>query len=186
MAKIKNKVLAEIIDLLKLVVITFAVVFSISTFVLRPVQVDGTSMFPLLHDNDVGFANILNRTINGIKRFDIVVIYIPERNEYLVKRVIGLPGETVEYRNDVLYINGQPVAEDFFIDSYIQEYKTNNPGKFFTDNFGPVVVGEDEYFVMGDNRPGSADSRYYGAYKGSQLIASGIIILWPVDHMLIR
>ena len=97
-----------------------------------------------------------------------------EKKEYLIKRVIGLPGETVEYRNNQLYINGEPVEEPFLDASYTSTY----PGTF-TSDFKTEKLGEDEYFCMGDNRPHSSDSRYYGAFHKSDIVSKGVFVIYP-------
>ena len=88
--------------------------------------------------------------------------------------MIGLPGETVEYRNNQLYINGEPVEEPFLDESYTSTY----PGSF-TGDFKTEKLGEDEYFCMGDNRPHSSDSRYYGAFHKSDIVSKGVFVVYP-------
>ena len=79
----------EILDFLKMLLISIVVVFLCTRFLIRPVRVDGDSMYPTLHNNAIGFSNILTYRMQGLKRFDIAIIYVPEKKEYLVKRVIG-------------------------------------------------------------------------------------------------
>lgn len=156
------------------VLICFLVVYFLSNYVIRPVQVKGNSMYPTLKDNSIGFSNILGRKISSIERFDIVIVYLPEKNEYIVKRVIGLPNETVSYENGQLYINGQYVEEDFLDDSYVSTYNNS-----FMSDVEPITLGDDEYFCLGDNRPHSSDSRVYGPFKKENILSKGVFIFFP-------
>ena len=166
----------EILDFLKMLLISAVAVFLCTQFLIRPVRVEGDSMYPTLHDGSVGFSNILTLRLQGLQRFDIAIVYIEERDEYLVKRVIGLPGETVEVREDQLLINGE-VVEEPFLDG---EYRASQSREgSFTADFGPVTLGMDEVFLMGDNRPYSSDSRRYGAFKLDQIKAKDVVVLFP-------
>lgn len=118
--------------------------------VISPVQVDGSSMVPTLQDNEI---LILKKYDHSFKRFDIVVLKY--NKEKLVKRVIGLPGETVAYINNKLLINGKVVEEKFLPENI----KTKD---FNLSNIGYTVIPEGYYFVVGDNRGDSLDSRYIG------------------------
>lgn len=114
--------------------------------------VNGESMYPTLHDKQFGIA--LRTTVTDINRYDIVVI--KQTDKYLIKRVIGLPGEKVEYKNNKLYINGE-LTEDQF--------------DYLTEDYS-VQVGNDEYFCLGDNRQNSADSRLFGCFNKKFIKAS--------------
>lgn len=170
----------EIWEFVKMLLISIVVVFLCTRFLIRPVRVDGDSMYPTLHNNAIGFSNILTYRMQGLKRFDVAIIYVPEKKEHLVKRVIGLPGETVEYRQDQLLINGKIVEEDFFDEDYKRSQSTNG---IFTQDFGPVTLAEDEYFMLGDNRPYSSDSRLYGAFKKEQIKAKDVVVLFPFQQI---
>ena len=171
----------EVIDFLKTLLISMAVVFLCTRLIARPVRVEGSSMYPTLTSGSLGIANVLSVKTGDISRFDIVIIYLSDRKEYLVKRVIGMPGDTVEYRGGTLYINGEASVEPFLD----PEYK-NSFGGSFTDDFGPVTVKENEYFCLGDNRPSSKDSRYYGAFSKNQILAKGAFIFLPISEFGVK
>ena len=165
----------ELLSFIRDLAVCILVVFLLTSFVIRPVQVKGNSMYPELTDASLGFSNVLGYSFGHIKRFDIVIIYVAEKDEYLVKRVIGLPGETVSYQDGLLYINGEHVAEDFLDEKYVSTYN----GTFMTD-ISPITLSDDEYYCLGDNRPHSSDSRYYGPFKKENIKSKGIFIYYPL------
>ncbi len=116
----------------------------------------------------------------SVNRYDVVIIYNEERGEYWVKRVIGLPGDTVESKKDILYINDKPVEQQFLDQSYVQSMQKEGQ---FTSDFEKVTLQEGEYWLMGDNRPRSEDSRIHGPFKESELVGKDVMILYPLDEM---
>ncbi len=176
MRRLRPAVKNDVKDFIKTFLITAVCVFVFVHFVASPVRVKGSSMYPTLKDGEYGFSNILGTKVSEFKRFDIVVIYIEEKSEYIVKRIIGLPGETISYDNDQLYINGEAVDEPF-LDT---EYKNSYEGTF-TEGVEEITLGEDEYYCLGDNRVNSRDSRYYGTFSSKQFTSKGILILWPLS-----
>lgn len=129
-------------------IIITVVVILVRTFIVSPVRVDGVSMDPTLKNNEY---LLLNKFDQVYDRFDIVVLKF--NNEKLVKRIIGLPGETVEYNNNKLYINGEEIEEKFI------SADTNN---FSLSRLGYDKIPAGYYFVVGDNRDESKDSRIIG------------------------
>lgn len=168
-----NSIWKEFLDFIKEVGISLLVVLLVMHFIAKPVIVKGSSMYPTLQDGDFAFSNILGVKMNKISRFDIVIIHIPEKNEYIVKRVIGLPGETVEYKDDKLYIDGEYVEEPFLDESYTSTYSQ------FTSDIESITLGDDEYYCLGDNRPNSSDSRVYGPFKKDKITSKGLFIFFP-------
>ena len=121
------------------------------------------------------YSNNLASDISHLENGSVVDI-VTEKNEYLVKRVIGLPGETVSYANGQLYINGESVDEDFLSQEYVESY-----GSGWMPDVNEITLGEDEYYCLGDNRPHSSDSRYSGPFKKENIRSKGIFIAWPLS-----
>lgn len=136
--------------------------------------VDGTSMLPTFVGGEFLVIDRFSYTQQAPQRGDIVVFHAPnESNRDFIKRVLGLPGETVEFRNTRLYINGER-----FDEPYIQEACTtaNCPNSI-------LQLGSNEYFVMGDNRNNSTDSRSFGAISLDTIVGEAIVKYWPYTEM---
>ncbi len=157
-----NKVRKFFKELIPYVVIVVVVVL-LRIFIVTPGVVNGESMEDTLYDGDFVLVNKIGLWF-GIDRFDIVVVKL--ENDTIIKRVIGLPGDTVKYSNNVLYVNDQ---------------KIDTPIKFeVTDDF-TMVASKDEYIVLGDNRNVSKDSRVIGPVKRKQIKGKVNLILYPFD-----
>jgi len=167
-------------DIIITAVVTIAVVLVVTTFLYQPVRVEGKSMYPTLADGSLGMAGIIDRR-QGINRFDIVVIDLPSSDEKLVKRVIGLPGETISFADDVLYVDGVAKDQPFLDEDYVSAQRATQADGLFTKDF-TVTLGPGEYFCMGDNRLHSSDSRYYGPFTAETIKQVHIYIWWPIDR----
>ena len=189
--------LEDILGFVKVFVVSAIVILLFVNFVAHPVRVDGKSMYPTLKDGEFGFTNVGGVLLNGVERGDIVVVTMEEDGQktHWVKRVIGLPGDTVTCVNDVVFINGKVLDETQYIDpDYRQScvdkfgYFNKVPNEDNTDvkDFDEVKLDNDEYYVMGDNRPYSKDSRYVGPVKKSQLFAKNMLVLLPVSDMGVK
>ena len=154
-------------ELLPYIIIVLVVVL-IRTFIVTPVQVEGTSMVPTLKDNEI---LILKKYDHSFERFDVVVFKY--NNDKLIKRVIGLPGDAVEYKDNKLYINGEYVKEDFSRNSDTADFKL--------EDIGLDKVPEDCYFVMGDNRNNSTDSRIIGVVSKDTIQGATNFSIFPFD-----
>ncbi len=169
---------AEIFDFVKTLVICFIIVFAVTTFIVKPARVSQNSMYPTIYDKSIGIGNVIGVKLGNIDRFDIVVINTKRsENTYIIKRVIGLPGETVEFKNSQLFINGEVVEESFLDQNYYDEI-TNIYG-YFTEDIPPIVLGEGEIFCLGDNRRYSKDSRHYGPFEISQVVSKDFFVVYP-------
>lgn len=178
----KESLKIEILDFVRMILICFVFVFLCVKFVFRPVTVDGSSMYPTLIDKEFGFSNVFSTFVSDPERFEVVVAYYEETDKLWVKRVIGLPGEKVEYKDDKLYINDEYVEETFFDETYVNSV-TNNGESIFTGDFGPYYLGEDEYFLMGDNRQVSKDSRVVGPFTKEDIVSKYVLVLYPFDKI---
>ena len=167
----------ESIGFLQELVICMLIVFLLGKFVIQPIEVKGSSMYPTLQDGSYGITNVIGRKAGHLERFDIAIIYLKEKNEYLVKRVIGLPGETISYTDGVLYVNGTAMEEPFLDEAYVSSY-----GDDFMGDIEPVTLKEDEYYCLGDNRPHGSDSRVYGPFHEDTITAKGALILFPISE----
>src|SRR6266704_2992950 len=144
----------------------------IIVFLYQPVKVEGTSMAPLLSDQERIFINKFVYRFEPIQRGDVVVFWYPlDRTKSFIKRVVGLPGETVEIRQGAVYVNGKVVPEPYVPPQYED-----------LSDFGPVRVPRDSYFVMGDHRVSSNDSRVFGPVASRFIYGRAVFAYWPVDH----
>jgi signal peptidase I len=144
----------------------------IIVFLYQPVKVEGTSMAPLLSDQERIFINKFVYRFEPIQRGDVVVFWYPlDHSKSFIKRVIGLPGETVEIRQGAVYVDGKIVPEPYVPRQYED-----------LSDFGPVRVDKDKYFVMGDHRISSNDSRVFGSVGSQYIYGRAVFAYWPVDH----
>ncbi|HWD94379.1 MAG TPA: signal peptidase I [Verrucomicrobiae bacterium] len=140
---------------LLIAVLALGCYFFISHYVLQSVQVAGSSMWPTLHDSDRYFLNRWAYEMRPPRRGEIVVLKDPTDGAYCVKRVVALPGESVYFKKGRLFVNGKELAEPYLP----MGVKTFTPEKVQEEM---VACGKDRYFVLGDNRNNSFDSRFYG------------------------
>lgn len=176
----------ELFEWAKALLIAFAVAAIIRYFLFTPIVVDGDSMMPTLENGDRMIVNKIGYKIGSPDRFDIVVFHAPEQKDY-IKRVIGLPGDHVEYKDDQLYINGEPIDEPY-LDQYKAEIVEGNlTGNFKLQDIDPNldVIPDGHVFVMGDNRRFSKDSRHIGIVNQKEIIGNTSIIFWPVSDIKI-
>lgn len=143
----------EIKSWAKSICIALGVAFIVRTFIFAPYIVEGASMEPTLHNQEKNFVNKFYLSDN-IKRGEVVIIKGKEEN--YVKRIIGLPGDSIEMKKDQLFINGVQFEESYLSQNRKQ---AEQMGSLLTGDFGPEIVPENNYFVMGDNRLHSMDSR---------------------------
>lgn len=144
-----------------IVCVAIAALFYLSVLLFfRPIRTTGTSMNPTLHDGQllVSLPVGLNPFLEP-QRGDVVIMYCDDIDQYLVKRLIGLPGDTIEIRNNRVYLNGDVLDEPYIYEEMV------------TKNVSPFTLGEDMYYVLGDNRNVSADSRHYGLFTKEDIYA---------------
>lgn len=151
------KVIKEVIPYIVIVV----VVVLIRTFIITPVRVDGDSMKNTLKNGDI----LLLYKLSSINRFDIIVLDEEKDNEKIIKRVIGMPGETVAIKKGKIYINDKVIDDEY---AYGE-----------TSDYNKVTLKDDEYFILGDNRLISKDSRYFGPIKENEIKGKIVFRLFP-------
>lgn len=159
-------------------IITIVVVLVLVNYVGTIQQNVGPSMSPTLENGDAFLLNKLAYKVSDVKRGNIVVFNYDD-TKYLVKRVIGLPGDKIEYRKNVLYINGNAYAEDFLPDDTVTNDFTMEDIRGTVDS----KIPEGMYLVLGDNRGNSMDSRQIGLIKEEDIIGKTSIRIWPFNHM---
>jgi signal peptidase I len=170
----------ESMRLLRDIILIIAVFILFGVFVAQPVVVEGTSMLPQLHDGERLLVNKLVYYKIGsvgwghLQRGDIVVFWYPKDPEKsYVKRIIGLPGENVEVRNGIIFIDGQQLNETYLDTEYNQSLPS----------FAPRKVDEHYYFVMGDNRDNSSDSRYWGLVPEKYIYGKAFFRYWKPQNI---
>ncbi len=167
----KRSVFSEVFESVAIAVLLAVV---IRLFVLEPFYIPSGSMVPTLKERDRIIVSKLNYYFQEPKRGDIVVFKYPkDPKRNFVKRLIAVGGETVAIKNSRLYINGQPVSEDYL-----------PKGLRFAD-YGPVVVPSGNYFMMGDNRNNSDDSRVWGYLPENLIVGRALVIYWPLERISI-
>lgn len=174
-----NKVLKEIISTLIYLLCVLGVVWLVITFVGQRTEVDGSSMEPMLSHEDNLLVDKITYRFRDPERFDIVVFSFKYKEDtYYIKRIIGLPGETVQIDEEGnIYINGEILEEGY--GKEIIKAETIGLAK------DPIVIGEDEYFVLGDNRNNSTDSRspLVANVKREDIIGRALVRIWPMDKI---
>ena len=159
-------------------IVAFIIVGVVYIFLGRPFTVSGASMYPTLHNGD---RMILSK-IGEINRFDVVVLKAPDENVEYIKRVIGMPGDTLEMKQGVLYINGKKIEQPFINTEALQKQTV------FIDDFtlqtltGETKIPEGKYFVRGDNRGVSKDSRMIGLIDRKAIEGKAVFTIWPMNQ----
>lgn len=161
----------EILEWVLVVVVAVTAALLIRTFLFEPVRVDGESMLNTLHDNEYMIVTKYQYLFDDPQRFDVVICHFPERGKTnFVKRVVGIPGDTVAVRDGTLYVNGEPQEEP---------YIDNRPTYTMPD----VTLGTNEYFVLGDNRPHSNDSHLIGPLLRDEIMGQVRLVVWPLSEI---
>lgn len=164
----------EFFDWLETVVVAGGLALVIIVFVAQSFYIPSGSMIPTLEIKDRVIGNKFIYKFREPERQNVVIFINPQDNKtHFVKRLIGLPGERVELRKGTVFINEQPLNEEKY------------PVQKDWADFGPVLVPPHSFFVLGDNRAHSADSRYWGYVPRKNIVAQGMLIFWPLTHIKI-
>lgn len=170
-----------VFDWIKAILIAIVVVFIIQNFFFANYVVHGKSMMPTIHDGNRLIVNKIDYDFSKPERFQMVVFHHSKSEDY-IKRIIGLPGDSLRYVDDKLYVNGKAVKEP-----YLKPYKSELVGGDLTGDFtlkeitGHKTVPKGYVFVLGDNRRGSYDSRYFGFVKKDKIVGKVDLRYWPFD-----
>lgn len=153
------------------IAVAVAAFFLITTFVFQVILVDGSSMRNTLQDRERVFVTKFEYLLHDPERFDVVICNYPDRGDTkFVKRIVGVPGDVVAMRDGILYVNGEQIEEPYI--DLVGNY-----------NMQDTVVEEGHFFVMGDNRPGSNDSRNVGQLTRAQILGKVRFVIWPLTQM---
>lgn len=156
-----KKIIKDIIPYIIIIV----VVVLIRTFIITPVRVDGTSMYKTLNNNDI----LLLYKLGKVERYDVIVLNEEKDDEVIIKRVIALPGETIAIKNSTIYVNDKKIDDDY--------------GYGETSDFDKITLKDNEYFILGDNRLISKDSRYFGPVTEDEIMGHVIFRIYPFNKM---
>ncbi len=166
-------------DLVKVVCLSLAIIIPIRYFLIQPFYVKGQSMEPNFHDEEYLIIDEITYRFHVIERGDIIVFHYPKNPaEYFIKRVIGLPGEKVEVRDGYVFIYA-PDSEKKYLLSESQYLGVDAK----TTGDRTWTLGEDEYYVLGDNREHSMDSRIFGPVKKDLIVGKVWVRGWPIDRL---
>ncbi|WP_084024037.1 signal peptidase I [Vulcanibacillus modesticaldus] len=161
--------LRNIYEWLKSLVIAALLAYIIHTFLFAIVIVSGPSMEPTLHNGERLILNKIVYKIHPPERGDIIVFHATETDDY-IKRVIGIPGDKIEFKNNQLFVNGQPVEEPYL-------------GDVYTGDISPFTVPDETLYVLGDNRNNSSDSRIFGPVAIDKVVGRVKIVIWPLNKL---
>lgn len=172
----KKSFLRSLWDLAGFAILAVIIVIPIRMFVAQPFIVSGSSMVPTFDNSDYLIVDELSYHLGDPERFDVVIFRYPkDPNKFFIKRIIGLPGEEVNIKGNQVTITNKDNEQGFAIDQPF----VKNPG----NNTLTIKLGSDEYFVMGDNRSASSDSRYWGPVKRNLLVGKAFLRLLPLKNI---
>lgn len=171
-----NKYIKELVPYVVIVI----VVVLIRSFIVTPVIVRGDSMDETLHDGEVLLLSKISYKLSDIDRYDVVVVKDID-DDYIIKRVIGMPGDDVEYKDNKLYIDGKKVNKSFTNDE-TTDFSLDDICEINNDDCSNGIPS-DKYLLLGDNRDVSADSRVKGLIDEDQIMGKTIFRLWPLNKI---
>ena len=179
----------ETIEWLVSIGLALLIVGLLYAFVIKPYNVKGDSMDPTLKDGERVIVNKLGKTFGHLERGNVIVFHADENSDY-VKRIIGVPGDHIEYKHDVLYVNGKKTAEPYL--DYNMKHKNYEEitGSFKSSDLpnsgGQYKIPKDRYLVLGDNREVSKDSRAFGLIDKKQIVGKVSLRFWPFSEFKVN
>ena len=175
--EILKKIYYFLLDIAQTLILAAAAFVVVYMFLFRPFEVKGESMFPNLHDSEYLITNVISQKIGNPQLGDVIVFKAPnEEDKDFIKRVIGVAGDTVSVREGNVYLNGKLLDESAYLKPEVKTY-----GGSFLREGDEVSVPEGYFFVLGDNRSYSSDSREWGFVPKKNIIGSSFLIYWPVS-----
>ena len=169
------------LDLLQTILLAASIFLVIYIFLFRPFQVSGESMFPTFKNQQYILTNLITLKLNDLHRGDVIVFHAPlDKEKDFIKRVIGIAGDSVMLKDGFVYLNGKKLDESAYLADDVRTY-----GGSFLKEGEPFTVPEDNYIVMGDNRPFSSDSREWGLLGKKGVIGKSFFVYWPLNNMQI-
>ena len=179
----------ELKEWLIAIIIAVLLLFLVNTFLIKSYTVSGLSMYPTLNNKDKVIVSKISKSLNHLDSGDVIVFHENKKNDF-IKRLIGKPGDQIEYKNDRLYINKHYIKEPYLT----YNKKMNDSGDNLTENFNvsdikgsknKMTIPKDKYLVLGDNRANSIDSRSseVGLVSEKQIVGKVILRFWPFNNM---
>lgn len=168
----KEKKKKEMLSWIRELVVALVIVFVIRTFFFSIISVKGSSMLETLQSGDRLYVSLLTARLGGYEPGDIIICSFPGRTDLCVKRLIGMPGDTVEIISGAVYVNGEAIEEEYLDYTYSPSLQ-----------YPAVTLGEDEYFVLGDNRPVSHDSHSSDVGPVTELKGKVRFVIWPPNRI---
>ena len=179
----------ELKEWLIAIIIAELLLFLVNTFLIKSYTVSGLSMYPTLNNKDKVIVSKISKSLNHLDSGDVIVFHENKKNDF-IKRLIGKPGDQIEYKNDRLYINKHYIKEPYLT----YNKKMNDSGDNLTENFNvsdikgsknKMTIPKDKYLVLGDNRANSIDSRSseVGLVSEKQIVGKVILRFWPFNNM---
>ncbi|MEM4270854.1 MAG: signal peptidase I [Candidatus Pacearchaeota archaeon] len=177
--EILRKIYTFLIDIVQTLLLAAAVFLVVYVFLFRPFQVNGDSMFPNFRDKEYILTNIIVLSFEEPKRGEVVVFKAPPDPEKdYIKRIIGIPGDKISIQKGQVYLNDQKLDESSYLKSDVLTF-----GGSFLKEGNQITVPPDMYFVMGDNRSFSSDSREWGFVPKKSIIGKSFFVYWPINKM---
>lgn len=167
--KRKKKAKQELWSWIRELVGAIVIVLIIKTFFFEIITVEGGSMLETLHTGDKLYVSLLTPRFEGYERGDVVICFYPGRTDRCVKRIVGLPGDTVKIVSGEVYVNGEAIEENYL--THIAGY-----------HYPEITLAADEYFVLGDNRPISHDSHSHDVGPVTRIEGKVRFVIWPLDR----
>jgi signal peptidase I len=175
-----KKVFEFLWEIAKVVIISLAIIIPVRMFVIQPFIVEGASMVPNFHDGEYLVVDEISYRLTSLKRGDVVIFHPPSLPDvYYIKRIIGLPGETLEIKDDSIYITPVGSQKSFKLDesSYLSDAESNTG-----QNMKSVTLKNNEFFLMGDNRHNSLDSRRFGPVSMDHVRGRVLVRAYPFNQ----